>query len=247
MRKTLLGLGCAGLMIPSVSLAELGMSAGAAINFKTGEYIPRLDADTGFKFTNTTLDLMLTLFTERFFLTLNYDAPLKEDYSVLNRGTIEVEMTRLDEGITFGYDVYRGLNLFLGYKIGETEGKSVRTTGTSAGTVNFLDKGPFAGLSYGYNFGALGTFSASVAYASFNGKITNINEITNATQSTSGSTTGLSYGIKWSKGLQTGAQFSIGFKQNLYEFVDKDLTLGNSNDLKQDFDIFYVQVASEFK
>lgn len=249
MRKIHLVFGCAVFMVPAAAHAELGvgLSTSAAINFKTGEYLPKIDPDTGFKFTNTTLDLMLTLFTERFFVTVNYDTPLKEDYSILNGGTIEVEMTRLDEGITFGYDVYRGLNLFLGYKIGETEGKSVRTTGTSASTVNYLDKGPFVGLSYGYNFGAMGTLSASVAYASFEGEIRSNNEITSVTRTTSGDTSGLSYGIKWSTGLQTGALFSIGFKQNLYKFVDKDLSLGNSNDLKQNFDIFYVQVSSDFK
>lgn len=242
-------LGVAASMFPATLLADLGvdMSTSAAINFKTGEYLPKADPDTGFKFSNTTLDLTLTLFTDRFFLALNYDAPLKEDYSVVNGGTIEVETTRLDEGITLGYDVYRGLNVFLGYRTGETEQKTVRTNGSTAITANYYDKGPFAGLSYGYSLGAAGTLSASVAYARFDGEIITQNQITDVIRSTGGTTSGLSYGIKWSRDLRTGATFSIGFKQNLYKFEDEDLGFGATNDLEQNFDIFYVQVSNDFK
>jgi hypothetical protein len=242
-------MGTAVWLFPSISLADLevGTSVSAALNFKTGEYLPRVDPDTGFKFSNTTLDLTLTVFTDRFFVAVNHDAPIKEDYSVVNGGTIEVETTRLDQGITVGYDVYQGLNVFVGYKIGETELESVRTTGSTAITVNYKDEGPFAGLSYGYNFGAAGTVSGSVAYADFDGEIRSRNHITGITRTTGGTTSGLSYGIKWSKELRTGAVFAIGLKKNLYEFKDKDLAFTTSNDLEQDFDITYVQVSSDFK
>src|SRR5687767_6753435 len=54
------------LFFPAVSPADdLQFASSAAINFKTGEYVPRNDPDTGFKFKNTTLDLGFTVFTSR--------------------------------------------------------------------------------------------------------------------------------------------------------------------------------------
>lgn len=250
MRKSRLTLGIAVLIFPTTLLADsdLRLSASTAINFKTGEYVPKSDPDTGFKFTNTTLDLALILSTSRFFVALNYDSVLKEDYTVINKGTIEVEITRRDEGLTIGYDVYRGLNVLLGYKIGETEQQTVRTNGMTAKSGSYFDKGPFVGLSYGYNLGAVGTLSASVAYANLKGEISVLNQLTQVSQSTGGTTSGLSYGIKWSKDVRDGTTLSIGYKQNKYRFVDKDISLsgGSPSDLTQDFGILYVQATNYF-
>jgi hypothetical protein len=247
MKNGLKWVGLAMLFFPTVLLADdLQFSANTAINFKTGQYVPKVDPDTGFKFMNTTLDLGFTMFTSRYYVALNYDTTIKEDYTVINKGTIEVETTRLDQGITAGYDIGGGLGVFLGYKTGRTEQDTVRTIGTTAKLISFYDKGPFAGVSYGHSFGKAGSFSASLAYANMDGEIRVTDELTTVTQRTTGTTSGLSYGIKWTKEVREGRTLAIGFKQHDYRFKDKDMGLGGSQDLDQKFDIIYVQMSDFF-
>jgi hypothetical protein len=235
------------LFFPAVSPADdLQFASSAAINFKTGEYVPRNDPDTGFKFKNTTLDLGFTVFTSRFYVALNYDTTLKEDYAVINNGTIEVNITRLDYGITAGYELGGGVGVFAGYKTGETEQETVRTTGATAISLSYYDKGPFVGLSYGRNFGKPGSVALSVAYADFDGEIQRTNEITGVKQKTTGTTSGLSYGIKWTKEVREGRTLALGFKRHDYRFEDKDTALGVSNNLEQTFNIIYVQMSEYF-
>jgi len=248
MKNGLRLVGLAMLFFPAVLLADdpLQFSASTAINFKTGQYLPKLDPDTDFKFKNTTLDLGFTLFTGRYYVALNYDTTIKEDYTVINKGTIEVESTRLDQGITAGYDIGGGLGVFLGYKTGKTEQDTVRTNGTTAILISYYDKGPFAGVSYGYSFGKAGSFSASLAYANMDGEIRRTNEITEVTQRTTGTTSGLSYGIKWTKEVREGRTLAIGFKRHDYDFKDKDMAVSRTGDISQKFDIIYVQMSDFF-
>lgn len=235
-------------MPPGIAIADapFNMATSVAAGFKNGEYLPKSDPDTGFRFSATSLDLAMDFYTDRTFVTINYDVPIKDDYSIVNGGTIEIDSTRIDAGITLGYNVYRNLNLFAGYKIGETKQKYVRTNGTSAGVIVYHDAGPFAGASYGYSLGAAGSVSGSIAYALFNGQIRRHDLLTDVIQDTSGITSGLSYGVKWSRGLRNGTTFSIGYKLNAYDFADRDMGFGSNSDLRQNFDILYVQVSSEF-
>jgi hypothetical protein len=225
---------------------DFQFSTSAAINFKTGEYTPKLDEDSGFKFTNTTLDLGFTVFTSRYYLALNHDSTLKEDYAIVNGGTIEVDITRLDYGITAGYDLGGGFGVFVGHRIGETEEEAVRVTGTTADVISFRDKGPFAGVSYSHSFGNVGSFSASLAYANFDGEIDVRDAQTSERERTTGKTSGLSWGIKWTKGKRDGTSVSVGFRHQDYDFKDKALGFGDDQSLKQTFDTFYVQISDFF-
>jgi len=239
------------LFFPAVLLADdpLQFSASTAINFKTGQYLPKADPDTGFKFKNTTLDLGFTMFTSRYYVALNYDTTIKEDYSIVNGGTIEVETTRLDQGIAAGYEIGGGLGVFLGYKIGETEQHAFRPAGADAVSLSYYDKGPFAGVSYGRSFGKAGSFSASLAYANMDGEISESDHVTGVTERTTGTTSGLSYGIKWTKEMREGRTLAIGFKRHDYRFKDKDMALSGgsgSSDLDQKFDTIYVQMSDFF-
>jgi len=227
---------------------DLRFAASTTLNFKEGEYIPKNDPDTGFKVSTTTIDLSLTVFSNRFFVAANYDPSIKDDYTVINGGTIELNTSRLDAGITVGYDVWKGFNVFVVYKHGETEEKSVRTTGTTAAEITFTDKGPFAGIGYGYNFGRFGALSASVAYANFDSEIRRHNLIADLIEKTGGTTSGLSYGVKWSRDIRDGTTLAFGFRKNLYDFVDKDMAIGSyDNSLKQEFSILSAQVTNYFK
>jgi len=149
---------------------------------------------------------------------------VKEGFSIVNGGTVEV--------------------YFLDKKIGETKETIVRTNGAYTRNSCFLDTGPFVGLSYGYQFGTAGTLSTSLAYASLKGEFGSQDLVTKAITKTRGSTSGLSYGIKWSKDLRSGTTLAIGIKQNKYDFKDEDMGFSLSQDLKQNFDILYIQTTS---
>ena len=125
--------------------------------------------------------------------------------------TTTIQSKRSDSAATLGYNPWRGLSVFAGYKLGETESNLSPTDG---GVLKFIfsQKGPFAGVAYGQSIGSKGSIAFSAAYASLRGEV-DVRFIGPGTSFTTGGTTsGLSYGISWTGVLSERAYYRLSFK-----------------------------------
>lgn len=158
-------------------------------------------------------NISFTTSFDKFFVALKYEKSLTEsstgadetnriqlfgDANLLTVDDSQMGVEREDKSITLGYNVYRGLNVFMGYMEGETElkpdpmanciivGPNCFVTDINKAYIiqkeradgrdiakykqTYTEEGPYIGFSYAWRIAEAGTLSASYAYADMDGE-----------------------------------------------------------------------------
>lgn len=157
------------------------------------------------------------------------------------------EASRKDLDLTLGYRVTNNWSVFAGFKYGKTEmtfvprdideeeededeeDESELTSSTGPLKESYAQNGPFAGVSYSWQFEKAGSLSLSVAYASLNAtnnfsantdeeeEEDEDTEFDDLTGRVKGDTKGFSYGLSWTMPLSNNLLFQTRFKINDYQ------------------------------
>ena len=143
--------------------------------------------------------------------------------------------SRYDRDISLGYQLTPAWGIFAGYKTGKTTIDYVtREDLNEGGTVSvreesYKQEGPFVGVSYSKKFSRAGRLTLSLAYADLDAtnKFTRDvegddeeeeePEFDDLTGNVKGSSTGLSYGIRWSIPVSGNLLYFASFKVNDYQ------------------------------
>ena len=219
---------------------DLTVVWGTAVNYKAVSFeVGRKKFDP----TYVTLDLAVTMAYRGFYLGGNYDVSLKDFVTINNTpsggGRLDnsvIAFSREDIAATFGYNVWKTMNVFAGYRQGETTGYAFSDlTGPPANNTDivFLTKGPFIGTSYGFAMGKRGTLLLSAAYAAMSGEATFLKYLANGTSESNhvqGPANGYSIGLGWTGPLEGSLVYTVAYKYSKYSF-DQD----NTTDPRDDF------------
>lgn len=235
----------------------LTVVGGAAIDFKSSSF------DVGGKKLNPsfiTLDISAAIAYDKFYIAFDYNPTLKDhlehDTDINDNGEQEdvyFLISRLDYSTAIGMNVWETINIFAGWKFGETEINSFSNALSifqdRYNEINqefyFREQGPFIGASYGYKHKDKGNLTLSLAYAQMVGEV----ELKSVTEQLSfeGETTGLSYGLEWSGPLSANMVYRLGYKAHRYRFKMDDVVAGgedwSSNVI---FNMFYLGVSNYF-
>ncbi len=240
------------------------------------------------------INFSLTGVFKKFFLTLKIEKNLDEtptkteetdrseigQFNLIAMEGSFVNVARQDVSLTFGYNVWKNLNVFGGYLRGKTtltpnafcadiqytltaeqisaanasgNGLSVNCSRINRAAVQFFledagfsedqpeykqryrEKGPYLGVSYGFNIADIGTLSFSFAYANMDGEYRdNASDPENSFSGSfvafhyEGSTTGTSLGATWTAPLGEGSAYFIDLRRQAYS-MDGDDKTGLSN------------------
>ena len=120
---------------------------------------------------------------DNFFTRLEYETSLQDDTTFSDSEGRDprfspVEIGRDDYTFTLGWYAWQNLSVSMGYKYGDSRGKSFgegvdSNNGEfidSIRTTQFIQSGPFLGVGYNIIFDELGVLSLSYAYALFEGQ-----------------------------------------------------------------------------
>ncbi len=168
----------------------------------------------------------------------NYYAALNFADSLSKAGVSEEEdigdARRYDYDFTLGYQVTPVFGVFAGYKRGATEidflSRSAEDEGvTTTRDESYSQEGPFLGATYARKFGEAGKLSFNLAYADldaenkFRGDVevgpdtAGELEFDDLTGTVEGSTTGLSYGVRWSIPIAGKMLYYASYRVNDYK------------------------------
>tara|TARA_R110002167_G_scaffold38470_4_gene119835 strand:+ start:2042 stop:2857 length:816 start_codon:yes stop_codon:yes gene_type:complete len=150
--------------------------------------------------------------------------------------------SRKDLDLTLGYRMTKSWSLFVGYKHGKTEmtfiprdsDEEIDLEDEEQNTVeltdeSYIQKGPFIGVSYSWQFEKAGSLNLSLAYAfldATNNFAANTDEeeveeelaeFDDLTGQVKGDTKGFSYGLSWTMPLSSNLLFQTRFKINDYQ------------------------------
>ena len=186
------------------------------------------------------LDTSLTLVSDKFYISANYDSSIKDDLQVL--GTTAISFSREDYAVAAGYGVWKQVSLFAGYKSGKTEVITINQFGTDPNEENkFEEDGPFFGLSVSHNLSDISTLGMSIAYAKLDGSVTT------SGGKAEGDTTGLSVGLNLSGSLSETVDYQVGLKAIRYEFYHDTPPASEDVSSDLDFDILTIGVKRYFR
>lgn len=210
-----------------------------------------------------TANVSFTTAWKRIYLSLKYEATLTDtrtkvdetdrigifnDANLLTVQGSEIDVSRRDYSITLGYNVYRGLNIFIGYLDGETTLKPDAFFDRINGFYNkaylnfdenlqggysptyeqtYEETGPYIGASYSWHFVDVGTLSASYAYADMDGEYKdNALCVINSCSAFQweGSSTGSSLGLTWTAPLGENSSYFFDVRRQIYEMDGDDKT-----------------------
>ncbi len=187
-----------------------------------------------------TLDIALNSAMDKLYLSLSYGTSI--DNASISSGQADLEFSRTDLNITAGYRLNESLSVFGGFLSGETQVEFINVVVIPA--VVFLDEeltesGPFIGINYDYPM-RTGNISGSIAFARLDGK----DKLTDSLGSNSdfGSTSGFSFGAKWSADFQKTMSYFVSVKRNQFTFKS-DATNFKSD---ENFTIFSIGVTKYF-
>lgn len=205
------------------------------------------DGSTGtravFAFDVLTLDYAGTFYYQNFYTRLKLSRTIQDETIFSNGGVVTA--TRDDLDLTLGYFLGSGFSGFIGYKRADFEAISAvdSTTSEINSKTKFIDDGPFIGVSYSLPLQD-SSFSFSFAYADMDGEIRRNTAV--AGQSTTGSTTGLSYFASWSKPVSESTTFIVSINAVRYDFDDEQDGLGADQSTEQSFDIISLSLSHYF-
>lgn len=236
---------------PCIAMAESGFEVGGAVGIQSKQLEYQFVGAT-IKPAFQTVVYSLTTSYGKFFVNAELETMIEStpQYSgdPASRTTTTIDSQRSDSAITLGYSLWRGLSIFGGYKLGETESNISPTDGGVLKLV-FSQRGPFAGLAYAQPIGTKGKGSlvASVAYAGFKGEA-DVRFLGTASEfTTDGTSSGLSYGIGWNGALSERAYYRLSFKINKYKFKDEDFGFeGKDLSTKEDYKIIGLLLGTSF-
>ena len=222
---------------------DLTVVWGTAVNYKAVSFEV---SQKKFDPTYVTLDLAVTMAYRGFYLGGNYDVSLKDFVTINNTpsggGGLDnsvITFSREDLAATFGYNVWKTMNVFAGYRQGETTGyvfSDLANLIPRNTNIVFLTKGPFIGTSYGFAMGKRGTLLLSAAYAAMSGEVTILSYLENGTYESThaqGPANGYSVGLGWTGPLEGSLVYTVAYKYSKYSF-DQDNTTNPSDDFSFD-------------
>lgn len=215
-----------------------------------------LDPGSGKSFNSNlvTLDIGATLAYRSFYLSAGYDTSIKDSIehntTPSGSGTPDdsiIAISRDDAALTLGYNAWKGLSVFAGYKYGRFDAviiSDVTVMPPGNGAIRFTTHGPFLGAGYSFRL-SKGSLDFSVAYAAMSGELKSSRAA--GTVTVEGDATGFSYGISWSGALSETATYTVGLKANRYSF-DADPPPGTTDepDLDEVHNIFHVAIQKYF-
>ncbi len=197
----------------------LGFDTALGFNFKQLEYSV---VDVKFKPRFNTLAVNATAFHGRTYVTAEHEVMLTSDpiYGADGTGAAStVDFKRQDSALTIGYNAWRGLTVFGGYKQGSTDTYLLFPADSQVFTNTA--SGPFVGVNYGFRIGE-GALGVSFAYADLRGETSLLFLGSAVGTDVPGKTRGSSYGISWSAPLTQELQFRLSLKVNRYKFTVND-------------------------
>lgn len=222
MKKNIMWFVLGACLFSSTGFAEdktLGFDMGLGFNSKKLEYSV---ADVKFKPRFNTLAINATTFYSRASITAEHEVMLTSDpiYGADAFGAANtVDFKREDSALTLGYNAWRGLTVFGGYKQGSTTTYALYPADSQVFTNTA--SGPFIGVNYGFRIGD-GVLGVSFAYADLRGETSLLFLGSSVGTDVPGKTRGSSYGISWSAPLTPELQFRLSLKTNRYKFTVND-------------------------
>lgn len=252
--KKALALLCLGTFLAGTTVVAeekiYGIDVGLGFNRKQLEYsFIDIDANPIFN----TMAINATGFYKNAYIAGEYEILLTDDtnYEAEKGGSVTVLVfERKDANLTAGYNVWRGLSIFGGYKYGATI--AVAQPPVQQKIVS-SELGPFAGISYGHRLGS-GALGISIAYADMDGEVRVKFMGTGTSTDIPGKTRGLSYGLSWSAPLTDQIDYRLGIKVNRYQFKVDDPSqdvLGTSRpagdfNTDENFTIYSIMLSRQF-
>jgi len=227
----------------------------AAINFKTSDFNI---SQTAFDPKYTTLNLTLTSTYNKFFISGNFDQSIKDESKFFIDGSQSFifNATRVDSGLTFGYNIWKSLSVYGGYIYGKTDitlfsqeailpmtTNPVPNPSEANTSVSFEEEGLFLGTSYGIEF-TKGSINLGIGYADLDGEIQFL--ALNGSNIVPGDTTGFSYAINWTAPLSGTLNYNIGIKIKQFKFKDTRNPKSEDLSFNENFTIFIVGVSNYF-
>jgi hypothetical protein len=173
---------------------------------------------------------------DKFFVTLKADQTLNATNtdSTAPYAVDTAEIKRTDFTVTLAYNVWQTINVFAGYIRGETT-IAPKGGGTSSGAIDgsladleanyeqtYEEKGWFTGASYGWDLGDPGFVSATIAYASMDGKYSDNFSV--APFKYEGDSDGISLGVTWSYPVTAKFRCYTDLRYQKYDMSAKDKT-----------------------
>jgi len=167
----------------------------------------------------STLNLALTAVREKIYITINTELPLSDkSYQFSESGGKTVRtVEREDLGLTLGYNIRKGVNLFGGWSYGANHYINISEDDPSVADIKEIDSGPFFGIAYSHELKRYGNLSASLAYALLDGEIKS-NDPTNIFLSNTGDTKGFSIKVTYSNKYNNESDYFIAIKIKNYEY-----------------------------
>jgi len=237
---------CADIF-PSIAMAESDFQVGGAVGIQSKQ-VEFSYSDINLKPTFQMITYALTASYGRFFANLELEAMIEGDSQYYrdtsSNRTVTFDFKRSDSTITLGYNLWRGLSVFGGYKQGETEA-TLSSVAFDIQQLVVSEKGPFAGIAYGQPIGKKGTLAVSAAYASFDAESIVRFVGFGAEFKSGGTTSGLSYGVSWTGSLSESSYYRLSYKINEYRFKDKDQVFADTS-TDENYRIVGLSVGTNF-
>lgn len=204
------------------------------------------------------MDFFVTALLGKTYIAINYEQSIKDDIQSATAetgvGTVRglIYYSRSDASLTIGYPVFKHLDIFGGYRQGETSAYW-SVTSDSFGSSS---QGVFLGGSTSYAVSNKGAIGFSLAIASLQGDVSlrepfvNTQSILalnpNPPNDIKGSAIGYSLGLNWSGGISKDTSYVVAYKLHLYEFEDDDKFGGLDLSYEENFSTLSVGVSHFF-
>lgn len=201
------------------------------------------------------MDFSVTALIGKTYISVNHEQSIKDDIegsedALGNRGLINY--SRSDTNLTIGYPVFEHLNIFGGYRQGETSAYW-SVTSDSFGSSS---QGVFLGGSTSYAVGNKGVIGLSLAVASLQGKVSLVEPFVdtqsilalnpNPPSDIEGTAVGYSLGLNWSGGITKDTSYVVAYKLHRYEFEDSENFGGTDLSYEENFSTISIGVAHFF-
>lgn len=212
--------------------SDIRVVTGLSLGYSDFSFPEKIDHDISFPSANIPIALTMNNWQ----LSLNASTSLS-DADIAEEEDIG-QASRRDMDMTLGYRVTKKWSLFAGFKYGKTDMTFIPRDldEEDAGQDTFeridesyMQKGPFIGASYSWQFEKAGNLSVSLAYASLNAtnnfaantdeeeEEEELVEFDDLTGQIKGDTKGFSYGLSWTMPLSSNLLFQTRFKINDYQ------------------------------
>ena len=235
---------------------QTSMADEASLEFigKIGSSVKNMELiidDGTFNAQFTTLDISLTTAYNKLYLTLSHERSIQDDIiSALdsNGNPGLLFLSRQDNALTAGYNLWRNTSLFGGFRQGKTESHF----NLSNQKLNVKSDGIFGGISYNHSVDNNNTIGLSIAAAQLSGEATLAEPFTvrpnvpAVPENIDGDALGYSFSINWLSALSSTTNFNAGFKVQRYEFEDQVIFGGIDLSYEENYTSFSFGISRYF-